>query len=409
MIVKRNLKLEMLALTGLAGLAMASVASAQVDPSTIDRSTIRPGARALGMGGAYLLGSGDAAASIYNPANIAGSSSKGISLSGAARTDNLGFSEAANLVNSISDLGDQADLGGLSFNDVAAVQGSFNDLYNIARNAGATPGGATARVRASAAPLLGLSLGNFGVMLSSSDFADAQLSTTGALPGSRSVTTNAGALALSTLSVPYGRSFQTGGGRNIGTFGVAAKITRGDFAAARLLATEGTNPQTGVTGDVTGATFGNDNQTAFDLDLGYISPAFPKLYNARAAVVVRNLLSPRFDFLSPTRVNGVPVASTPFGVRQRPQIDLGIAAPQIKLLPLTVAAELHNITGENGGDLSFHLGAEYRLNGRFAFRAGVDDGDIVGGLGVNFGSTRLDFAVGANLQDRLAIGLNSSF
>ena len=364
----------------------------------------------MGMGGAYLLGNGDAAASIYNPANIARSSSKGISLSGAARTDNLKFSDASNLVNSIADLGDQADLGGSGFNDVAAVQGSFNDLYNIARDAGATPNGlSTARVRASAAPLLGLSLGHFGVMLSSSDFAEAQLITTGALPGSRAVTTNASVLALSTLSVPYGRSIQTGKGRDIGTFGVAAKLTRGDFAAARLLATEGTNPQTGVVGDVTGATFGNDNQTAFDLDLGYISPAFPKLYGARAAVVVRNVLSPRFDFLSPTRVNGVPVASTPFSVRQRPQIDLGLAAPQIKLLPLTVAAELHNLTGENGGDLSFHLGAEYRLNNRFAFRAGVDDGDIVGGLGVNFGSTRLDFAVGANLQDRLAIGLNSSF
>ncbi len=413
LLVIRKMKRELLALTGLAcGLmaTLAPAANAQVNPQTIDRSTIRPGARALGMGGAYLLGGGDAAASIYNPANIASSHSTGISTSVATRTDNVDFSDTLKLFDSISDLGDQADLGGSGSNDVATVQGSFNDLYNIARDAGATPGGLPARVRASAVPMLGISAGGFGITAYSGIFTDAQLAVSGVAPGSRGVTTNGSVLALSTLAIPYGRSFKTSKGADIGTFGISAKLMRGDFAAARLLATEGVNPQTGVLGDVTGATFARDDDTAFDLDLGYISPAFPKLYGARAAVVVRNVLSPSFDFLAPTQVNGVPVASTPFNVRQKPQLDLGVAVPKIGLLPLTVAAELHNVTGANSGDLSFHVGAEYRLNRLLALRAGVDDGELVGGLGFNIGSsTRLDLAIGANLKERVAIGFSAGF
>jgi hypothetical protein len=408
----RRLKREHWVVAGLAGsaaIALASPARAQVNPEAMDRSSIRPGARALGMGGAYLLGAGDPAAAIWNPAAIARSHSSGLATSLTARTDNVDFDDIRKLANSVSDLTDQAELNNPGSNDVAAVQGAFNDLYNLARDAGATPGGAPARLRVSLEPMLALSVGHFGILGYSGGFGDVQLGVTGTTAGTRTVTANGSALALSTVAIPYGRSFKTSKGADIGTFGVSAKLTRGDFAAANFTAPEGVNPATGVVGDITGRTFDSANDTAFDLDLGYISPAFPKLYGAHAAVVVRNVLSPRFNFLTPTQVNGIAVAPTPFTVRQKPQVDLGIGVQKIGVLPLTVAAELHNLTGANGGDLSLHVGAEYRLTRLLALRAGVDDGNLVGGLGLRLGPAQLDLAIGANVQERIAIGLSSSF
>lgn len=381
-------------------LVLAPLAQAQVLPGDIDRSTIRPGARALGMGGSYLIAVDDASAAVWNPAAIAGTKRMTFPLSIAARTDNIDVDKISDLVNGIGDLSDEVE-NNPALSSVANVQSAFNDVYRFARDAGAQPGGAPARLEASVVPLIGFSAKNYGLTVHSGIFADARLGVTGTTVGNRTVAANAGGLALSAVSVPYAQEFTDKKGVSIGTFGISAKYMRADYAAANFSANE-------IIDSVTGTTYDHDSDSAFDVDLGYISPSFPKLYGARAAVAVRHVLSPKFSFSSDTNVNGTTVAPTNFSFKQRPQIDVGVAVPNA--VPRTLfAAELHNLSGTNGGDLSFHLGAEYAINRQFAVRAGLDDDKIVGGLGINLGPTRLDVAVGTNLQERFALGLSTIF
>ncbi len=388
-------------------LGLVPIAHAQVKPDDIDRSTIRPGARALGMGGSYLIAVDDASAAVWNPAAIAQAKRVTLPLSLAARTDNIDVNKISNLVNGLRDLGDEVK-NSSPLGAVARVQGAFNDVYGFARDAGATPGGAPAKLTASVVPLVGISFSNYGIVASSGDFADARIGVTGTTQGSRTINANAGGLALSAISIPFAHSFKTKTGMDIGTFGVSAKYMRADYAATNFLASEGINAQTQIPGDISGTTYNHANDNAFDIDLGYISPEFPKMYGARAAVAIRHVLSPKFSLNSRTNVNGNNVGDTRFDFRQRPQIDVGVAVP--KVVPKTLfAAELHNISGVNGGNLTFHLGAEYKVNRQVAVRAGLDDNKIVGGLGFNFGPSRLDVAVGTKFQERFALGLSTVF
>ena len=388
-------------------LGASSLAQAQIKPDSIDRSTIRPGARALGLGGSYLIAVDDASAAVWNPAAISGARRITVPLGVAARTDNVNVDNIVSLARGIGDLADAVD-DGTGGGTVGSVRGAFDDVFRFARDAGARDGGAPARLNASVVPLFGASFQNYGITIHSGIFADLRLGTVGTQTGNRTINADAAGLALSTVSVPYARSFKTKKGVNIGTFGVSAKWMRADYAATTFVASEGVNPQTGVIGDISGTTYDRSDDTAFDIDLGYISPAFPQFYGAKAAVAVRHLLSPEFRFRSETKFNGNTVAPTNLSVRQRPQIDVGVAVPNA--VPKTLfAAELHNLSGANGGDLSFHLGAEYALNNQFAFRAGLDDDAVVGGVGIKFGPTRLDVAVGTQFQERFAVGLTSMF
>jgi hypothetical protein len=390
---------------GIAASAVALLGSTQnsfgqtapLGPDALNRSEIRPGARALGMGGTSLLAVDDASAAAWNPAAVLRSSRFSVTASAVGRTDNVNVQDIQDVADDIQDLVDVLDT---SSPQVSDVQPAFNSVYNFAIKSGANVGGNPARLTGTVTPVVGASFGSYGIVTHSGLIGDATLGVTGTAVGTRTLSGNSGALALSTVAIPFARPLRVAGPArtDLGTIGVSLKFVRADYAAATFTANEASNT-------ITGISFDRVSDQRPDLDIGYITPTLPKYFNAQGAVVIRNLLSPRFSL--PQTVSGsfgaVPPVGGNFNFRQRPQIDAGVLVP-IPNHPAIVAAELHNLTESNGGNMSIHIGGEYRVHRMLALRAGIDRNQLVGGFGLSLGPARLDLAVGTNVQERFALG-----
>ena len=68
--------------------------------------------------------------------------------------------------------------------------------------------------------------------------------------------------------------------------------------------------------------------------------------------------------------------------------------------------ELHNLSGTNGEDLTFHIGGEYRIWKYAALRAGYDADRFVAGVGFFAGPVRLDIAAATEPLRRIYAGLS---
>ncbi len=364
----------------------------QVGPKTLDKAFARPGARALGMGGAYLLATDDATAGAWNPAALAMAKRFTIPIEVTGRT-NFDVQDITDLVDDLEDIRDQIDTDTLG-----AAQAAFDRVRDIARK--------HRTLRASLAPVGGLSFGNFGVFATSSVVVqvDTQVDKTdGAfgLPGlsAPNLYARGGAIALTSIGVSYARPFPAGL-----TLGLSVRRVRADFAGFLLGATSAAAPD-----QVIGQDFDRVDKSRFTADIGALwePPVQPPMMKVRYAAVVRNVVPVKFS-LPAVDLNGNPVPGYDFGFRLNPEIDLGVLA-QWKERTIAVF-ELHNITSSNGGDMTVHAGIEHWLAGNvFAVRVGYDDDKPVLGLGINLKFLRIDAAVGPKPKERLAIGISLRF
>jgi len=370
----------------------------QVGPKFLDRSFQRPGARALGMGGAYLLAADDATAVAWNPAALVNVKRFTLPAEVVGRA-NFDVRDVTDLIDDLETIRDQTDVTDPAA-VIAAIQDAFNRVQDFARR--------NPVIRVSLALVGGLSFGSFGLAISSGIIlqADSFVNTNGqgqfgleGLPNPN-LYVRGGALALTSIGIAYAHSFPGGL-----TPGVTVRGIRADFAG--FLAGATTNATTDRD-PVIGQAFNRVDRSRFTLDVGALweMPIRPSLVKVKYAAVVRNLLPVRFN-LPAVDLASKPVAGFDFSFRLSPEIDLGVLAGW---KGTSFVLELHNVTSSNGGDMSVHAGVEHWLAGDvFAVRVGYDDDKPVFGLGINLRVLRIDLAAGFKPEERAAVGIGLRF
>jgi hypothetical protein len=340
----------------------------------------------------------DASGAAFNPAQVANAGKYSFSLEAGARTENLNVDRITQLVDSLEELRDQIQAGGPGATD--AVRSALNRVYDIAVDAGARPGaGRAVNVQGEIDPLVAGSYRNVALLT----YGGVGLSTglgigtgTGPNPDNRTLTVSGGALNLTTIELAYAFRLKPG------QLGVGVKSVKSKYAGFAMVA-DASN------GTITGANVRETDSRRLDLDIGFLSDPIPVKGlpgpGIRAAGVLRHAFAPSFSVpLEVRSTSGEPInVPESADYRLNPVIDLGVAAPYKRLV---VTTELHNLTSTNGGDLTFHLGGEYRVWKHAVLRAGYDADQFVGGVGFMVGPVRLDLAVASNIEERLYAGLS---
>jgi hypothetical protein len=398
-------------------MAMSVGLGQQIGPRFLDRSFQRPGARALGMGGAYLLATDDATAVAWNPAGLVNVKRFTLPIEVAGRA-NFDVRDVRDLIDDLKTIRDQIPTEIANEADAQqvanAIRAAFNRVRDFSRR--------TPILSGSLAPVGGLSFGNFGLSISSDLFFRVQTYTGQADPIGLGINYTppdtlhgvGGVVSLTSVGIAHARSLPAGL-----TLGVAVRRVRADFLGFRVGAsvTDGNGdgvPDDFVAGNdiVAGTLFNRVDSSRFTLDVGAIwePPVQPPMVRLRYAAVVRNVLPVRFNLpvsVDPGSTPGLPLPPD-FNFRLNPEIDLGVMAKWRERTNLVL--ELHNVTSSNGGGISVHAGVEHWLAGDvFAVRAGYDDDRPVFGLGINLKVVRIDVAAGLKPRERLAVGVSFRF
>jgi hypothetical protein len=364
-------------------------------PSQIDRTHYRANARSVGVGGCYLLFIDDASGGAFNPAQIARAGRYGVAIEGGARTDNVPVDALQNFSEALDDLRDELTSDPI---DLDGVRQAFDRIYEMAQDAGARIGQArVVRVKGEIDPLLAVSYRNVGLLVYGGLGVDVGVRIgegTGPNADKRTWSLGGGALDLRVIQVPYAFRLKAG------HLGVGLKSIRGSYAGYFMQADASNN-------SITGVHLEKQDDRQFDLDVGFYSDPIPIKGGPtlRAAGVVRNLLSPKFSVPVEARTIVGPDPGLPSSLdfRLNPQLDLGVMAPYKRL---TGVLELHNVTGTNAGELTVHLGAEYRILKFMALRGGFDADRAVVGLGFFTRTLRLDIGAATEPIRRVYAGLS---
>lgn len=375
-------------------------AQAPVVPGQMDRSFRGSGARALGMGGTYVMNTEDTTAAFNNPAALASMrkwSSAPLNLVGRAR--NFNVARVQNLYDDIKTIVDQVDSPQTAAQQIALINSSFNRLQGFISSNG-TP------MVVSLTPATSMGFRNFALGVSSQLSANLNLVNNSAAAGAPllpNVVARGGLLATSSVALGYGQKLKDA--RH--SVGVALKMVRADYVGVGSSAT--TNPA--AADPITGTLFNRVNATKPDLDLAWsylaqeMKGALPEV---RAAAVMRNVLGAKFSLPQTTSsAGGIPAGTMPFSFRLNQELDLAGAASWSRVL---AALEVHNATRSNGGKMTLHVGGEWSpLQKWLRLRAGLDDSQPTFGVGFGLGPVALDVALGTSIQRRLGIGLRASF
>ena len=388
----------------------------QVGPKALDRSFQHPGARALGMGGAYLLATDDATAVAWNPAALVNAKRFTLPVEVLGRVT-FDVRDAWDLVDDLEDISDQIPTQITTpqeAQDVAnAIRGAFNRVRNFSQRT-PTPSG-------SLVPVGGLSFGNFGLSIYSGLVFKVQTYTGQADPIGLNInytppdTLHAvgGVVSLTSIGIAHARPLPKGL-----TIGAAVRRVRADFLGFRVGVSLTDSDSNGIPDDfvagndiVAGTLFNRVDSSRFTFDVGAIwePPAQPPMTRLRYGAVVRNVLPVKFSLpvsIDPGSTPNLPLPPN-FNFRLNPEVDLGVLAEWKGRTNLVF--ELHNITASNGGDMSVHAGVEHWLGNVFAVRVGYDDDRPVFGFGINLKVLRVDLASGFNPKKRTAIGISLRF
>lgn len=396
---------------GLVALMVAVTAGfgQQVGPKFLERSFQRPGARALGMGGAYLLATDDATAVAWNPAALVNVKRFTLPVEVSGRA-NFNVQDVRDLGDALEDIRDEIGPSP----DLLKLVGALKDVRNWALKNGAVSGGTPTTLTGSLAPVAGLTFGAYGITISSGLYSKVQIfvdqpsdpDPNDGINASQyplNIYSRGGAVAISSLGLAHARQFPAGL-----SLGLAIRGVRADFIG--YAASAGVDDLDAPTeGDALGYAFDEVHKTKFTLDIGAIwePPVQPPMLKVRYAAVVRNFVPAKFNL--PARdLAGNPIAGFDFSFRLNPEIDLGVLAEWKGRTNLVF--ELHNVTSSNGGDMTVHAGVEHWLAGNvFAVRVGYDDDKPVFGLGINLKALRIDLAAGFKPKERAAVGISLRF
>lgn len=344
------------------------------------------GARAIGMGGAFVAVADDATGPMWNPAgeNRNGGSTVPIGAFGATR--NL---DADNIQDLIDDLDDaqagnlgaaqnlfQTALQGMNINLLAAPYTAVGPFHHVNLYANVQVVGNVT--------LTGFDAGNDGLF-----------NTPGPANVGDTVTASAYASGVGNIGLTYSCSLGEGwrGGVALKTVLLRARVYnyQANLATSTTINTVGTGTNTGELSD-----------TTLSADLGFLyTPEDPS--ELSFGLVVRDLTQPS---LNDQGVN-VPL---------RRQIDVGLATRTKD--GWLIAGDIQDLTGRRTGHPTVHLGAEKVVNDWLTLRGGLyqlppgqfsDALAVVGGVGLRWGSFHLDLATGTTTTEFLAAELGWTF
>jgi len=163
---------------GVVGLMVLGVISVgfgqQIGPRFLDRSFQRPGARALGMGGAYLLATDDATAVAWNPAALVNVKRFTLPIEVAGRAKNFRVQDIRDLIDDLKTIRDRINANPNDILQAAQLLGqAILEVRDFSVRSGAT-GNAPAVLTGSLAPVAGLTFGAYGLTVSNGTFGQIQ-------------------------------------------------------------------------------------------------------------------------------------------------------------------------------------------------------------------------------------------
>ena len=399
------------ALCAAIGLLAIGNASAQVVPYKLDKTRLIPNARAQGMGSIYLTMLNDATAAIFNPALLADAGNVSFSLQMSSR-NNVPYWDALRYIDDLNKVTDQIKNDPANVNWDSVID-HLDNLYDFAQQAvGNIIDGKPIYGKLSVAPAVGLSYKNVGIVSYGGVAGVAQLISgngTGPYNDKRTLSADGGFLDLLTIAVPY--SFRLGDGY----MGVSAKYIRADYTGVSFIADASNRV-------LTGRAYNHERDAHPDIDLGYRTDLMPvsgsvpvEKLSWQMGGTIRYLLSPTFTLPATIRkesdLGGEAPPPADFSYRLYPAIDLGgnIGGRIGNRIPWRTAIELHNMTGVNGGSLSFHGGGEIMPLKGVSLRGGYDRDQFVYGVGFALGPVRLDASAGIDYRNLLSVGVSARF
>jgi hypothetical protein len=365
------------ALVGLLVLATTLVSADAVAPpdysAIFGGSGVGVGARAVAMGGAATALSADGTALYWNPAALGRVSGIMVDLPVTAKTNGVNWRDEYDTIRDALDA-DELDIA------------DFNILRDIA-----TSGGGTSSVDGTVAGMAGaaLGLGSIGGV-GAGAYAEGEFQAHLAYSddSSEQVTVNGDALYVYSAGAAFGREVQPGLYVGLGLRQIWAGFSPASATYTRV--SDGVERSGHSTDTLRGDGFG--------VDLG-VQYTPEKLKDIRFGLMARNINGPTIDFED--NVGGT--ASVDFD----PCVNLG-AAWQAK--GLTVAGDLHNLTGANNADTTWHLGAELELIPHLLrVRAGLHDGDVTIGAAGTLGPVSLALATDVEFKDTVGLQFGFSF
>lgn len=335
-------------------------------PQVFAGAGVGVGTRALGMGGAYTALASDATAMYWNPAGVTRVNGVKWALPFTAHSDGIDITgEAKDAYDAFKGHKTDAD--------------QFASIKDIARRNDGLPASLTAGGFTGFA-FRDLVVGGYGEAGGRAILDYSETTAT------ESVAVNGGAAWYYTFGGALARSV-----RPDLKVGVALRKVWASFENASYTATR--DKATGVvTDNHTESPQYEDQAIAADLGVLYTPPTIPGF---SAGLMIRNLNAPTLDMTA----GGGAVAHA----RLERSANLGAA---YTIEGLTVAVDVHNLFDAGNAGRTYHAGAEKHF-GPIAARAGVNDGDIVLGAGLDLGKLTIELAADPQLKKAagLMIGL----
>jgi hypothetical protein len=337
-------------------------------PQVLAGSGVGVGTRALGMGGAYTALASDATAMYWNPAGVSRVEGVKWALPFTAHSDGIDITGEAK---------DAYD----AFKGHKTDAEQFASIKDIARRnnnrpASLTTGGFTGFA------FRDLVVGAYGEAGGRAvlHYSDA--------PTTESVTVNGGAAWYYSFGGAVARSV-----RPDLKVGLALRKVWASFENASYTATR--DKSTGaVTDNHTESPEYEDQAISADLGFLYTPPTIPGF---SAGLMIRNLNAPSLNMSA----GGTAVAHA----RLERSANLGVS---YTIEGLTVAADVHNLFNAGNAGRTYHAGAEKHF-GPIAARAGVADGDIVLGAGIDLGKLTIELAADPQLKKAAGVMIGLEF
>jgi hypothetical protein len=359
--MKQLVAVVIAALVAGSAIAVADVVTPAA-PQVFSGSGVGVGTRALGMGGAYTALANDATAMYWNPAGVTRVKGVKWALPVTAHSDGI-------------DITGEASAAYDAFKGDATDAGQFATIKDIARRSGDSP------VSLTAGGFTGFAFRDVVVGAYAEAGARAILDYTDTTT-TESVAVNGGASWYYTFGGAMARSV-----RPDLKVGVALRKVWASFENASYTATR--DKATGVvTDNHTESPEYEDQAIAADLGFLYTPPTIPGF---SAGLMIRNLNAPSLNMSAGEGA----VAHA----RLERSANLGVA---YTVEGLTVAVDVHNLFDAGNAGRTYHAGAEKHF-GPIAARAGVNDGDIVLGAGIDLGKFTIELV--ADPQLKKAAGL----
>jgi len=347
--------------------AVVAPAYAEFYNKALAGTAIGVGARAIGMGDAYVAVAQDETALYWNPA--------GLSANTGFKWHTLSVGGAVDNIDVIDVLADVSDI--LKMDDTETLSASdFADLVKAARDSSGKPVEIETSLLTSFA-LGPIALGGYSQIAGTGQFdLDDLVNPT-------SVAAAADAKGLGAVGVGYGRRLN----ERLQVGVTVKQAYMYNYAIEKTFSSNGT---------ITASTDISDHDTAITADVGL---RYQAEENMAFGLVVRNVTSPTFSLETGTGMESFEV---------EPSVHFGLAAGNPKN-GTTIAADIHNITESNDTGATVHIGVEQFVSRNLCLRAGVRNGQLTFGLGGKLGPIVLEIASASSYEDLFAASFSTDF